>query len=80
MTAIPVPPRPSQPPMRSVGISVGQLVVEGASLAHWTEAHLHRLVAHFLQVGFGGASCTWLLRPMFVHMLYLCSMLDCTGW
>ncbi len=29
---------------------MGSLVVEGASLAHWTEAHLHRLVAHFLQV------------------------------
>ncbi|GLI71344.1 hypothetical protein VaNZ11_016506, partial [Volvox africanus] len=35
-----------------VGVSVGALVVEGASLAHWTEAHLHRLVAHFLQARF----------------------------
>ncbi|KAG2422688.1 hypothetical protein HXX76_015852 [Chlamydomonas incerta] len=35
-----------------VGVSVGQLVVEGASLAHWSEAHLHRLVAHFLQARF----------------------------
>ncbi|GFR42960.1 hypothetical protein Agub_g3958, partial [Astrephomene gubernaculifera] len=35
-----------------VGVSVGSLVVEGASLAHWTEAHLHRLVAHFLQARF----------------------------
>lgn len=51
-------------PLRSVGISVGQLVVEGASLAHWTEAHLHRLVAHFLQVGGrkqGRGRATWTL-------------------
>eukprot|EP00198_Chlamydomonas_reinhardtii_P003635 XP_001692971.1 predicted protein [Chlamydomonas reinhardtii] len=35
-----------------VGVSVGALVVEGSSLAHWSEAHLHRLVAHFLQARF----------------------------
>ena len=29
---------------------MADLVVEGASLAHWGEAALHRLVAHFLQV------------------------------
>ena len=35
-----------------MGVSVGALVVEGSSLAHWSEAHLHRLVAHFLQARF----------------------------
>ena len=33
-----------------VGLTYESLVVEGASLSHWVEAEVHRLVATFLQV------------------------------
>ena len=33
-----------------VGLTYESLVVEGASLSHWGEADVHRLVATFLQV------------------------------